>query len=123
MTQQPKIGQHLIADFYGASNLDNIENIERALLDAAAAVNAQVLNSQLHKFAGGGGVTGVVLLAESHLSIHTWPEYGYAAFDIFLCGDNNPLPVLEILQLVFTPSHVEQQVLERGRLQDRLLDL
>ena len=123
MAEQHKIGQHLIADFYGAENLDDLSSIERALLRAAAAANATVLNSQLHKFDGGGGVTGVVLLSESHISIHTWPEYGYAAFDIFLCGDNDPLPALEILRNAFRPNYVEQQVIERGARQSRLLDL
>jgi len=80
------LGLHLIADIAGAQGLDDCARIETALRDAATAARVTVLDVRLHHFGEGHGVTGVVLLAESHISIHTWPEHGLAAVDIFVCG-------------------------------------
>lgn len=82
----PYDGVHLIADLTGGRGLDDVALIERALRDAAAAARATMLELRLHAFGPGQGVTGVALLAESHISIHSWPEHGYAAVDIFVCG-------------------------------------
>jgi len=79
-------GKHWLVEFYGAQSLDRVAPIRRALKSAAAAAGATLLKIQLHHFGGGNGVTGVALLAESHISIHTWPERGYADIDIFMCG-------------------------------------
>ncbi len=80
------LGLHLIADIAGAEGLDDSARIEAALRAAAHAARVTVLDVRLHHFGEGGGVTGVVLLAESHISIHTWPEHALAAVDIFVCG-------------------------------------
>ena len=82
----PTPGQHLIADIAGAARLDDAVWIESTLRDAAAAAGATVLEVRLHHFGPRQGVTGVALLAESHISIHTWPETGMAAIDVFVCG-------------------------------------
>ncbi len=82
------LGLHLIADIAGAEGIDDCTRIETALVAAAAAARVTVLDVRLHHFGEGNGVTGVVLLAESHISIHTWPEHGLAAVDIFVCGPN-----------------------------------
>ncbi|MCW3838252.1 adenosylmethionine decarboxylase [Sphingomonas canadensis] len=82
----PREGQHLIADLAGCSRLDDAAWIERCLTEAAAAAGATLLEVRLHAFGAGQGVTGVALLAESHISIHSWPEYGTACVDIFMCG-------------------------------------
>ena len=66
--------------------LDDIEYIKQAMLDAARAVGATIVGESFHKFEP-QGVTGVVSIAESHLCIHTWPEHGYAAADVFTCGE------------------------------------
>lgn len=86
---QPYDGRHLIAELHDAAHLSDADFIEAALRDAAAAAGATVLDVRLHHFGPGQGVTGVALLAESHISIHTWPEHGYAAIDIFMCGRTN----------------------------------
>lgn len=84
-------GHHLIADLHGAAHLTDVAHVERCLRAAAAAGGATVLEVRLHSFGPGQGVTGVALLAESHISIHTWPEYGSACIDIFLCGRTHDL--------------------------------
>jgi S-adenosylmethionine decarboxylase len=82
----PATGIHLIADIAGASHLGDVAAIEAILRAAAAAARVRVLGVNLHHFGPEQGVTGVALLAESHISIHTWPEEGLAAVDIFVCG-------------------------------------
>ncbi|HEU0044813.1 adenosylmethionine decarboxylase [Sphingomonas sp.] len=84
-------GTHLLADLSGCSGLDDAARVELALREAVAAASATLLDVRLHHFGPGQGVTGVALLAESHISIHTWPEHGYAAVDIFLCGQSHDL--------------------------------
>ena len=79
-------GTHLFADLTGCAGLDNAARVESALHEAVAAAGATLLDIRLHHFGPEQGVTGVALLAESHISIHTWPEHCYAAVDIFLCG-------------------------------------
>lgn len=85
------IGHHLIADLRDAQRLADAAHIEACLIAAAAAAGATLLEVRLHSFGEGQGVTGVALLAESHISIHTWPEYGTACIDIFLCAKTHDL--------------------------------
>jgi len=82
------LGKHLILEFYGCTPeaLNDKEKIETILVDAAVNAGAEVIHPFFHQFSP-HGVSGVVVIAESHLSIHTWPEYGYAAVDVFVCGD------------------------------------
>lgn len=107
-------GQHCIADFWGCSHLCDAAHIEASMCAAAAAANTTVLDSMLHSFPG-NGVTGVVLLAESHISIHTWPELNYAAFDIFMCGKSCPEHALAVLKESFSPEKFEVTTLLRGK--------
>ncbi len=104
-------GLHLLIDLWGARYLDDVDAIESALLDAAREAHATVLNVHLHKFLTGGGVSGVVVLAESHISIHTWPELGFAAVDVFMCGDCDAFDAVPALERAFSPSriHVDEQ--------------
>jgi S-adenosylmethionine decarboxylase len=84
-------GTHLLADLTGCAGLDDGARVEAALRAAVVAAEATLLDVRLHHFGPGQGVTGVAQLAESHISIHTWPEHGYAAVDIFLCGSRHDL--------------------------------
>ncbi len=84
-------GKHIIMDASGCNpkTLDNLELLKQILADAAEKANATVLNVAFHHFTP-QGVSGVVVVSESHLSIHTWPEYNYAALDFYTCGDADP---------------------------------
>src|ERR1700712_51388 len=82
------IGKHLLCEMSGcnAVAIANLDAVKHALYAAAEAANATSLNGYFHQFSP-TGVSGILCLAESHISIHTWPETGYAAVDIFTCGD------------------------------------
>jgi S-adenosylmethionine decarboxylase len=106
-------GTHLLIDLNDASGLDDLAGIELALKEAAIAGGATILNSDLHHFEPNGGVSGVVILAESHITIHTWPETGYAALDVFMCGECDPYKAIPVLKRAFKPGNV--QVIENRR--------
>ena len=97
-------GAHLIIDLYEAEQLDDIEHIEAALRRCVEAAGATLLHIHLHHFEPNGGVSGVAVLAESHISIHTWPENAYAALDIFMCGNANPDACVPVLREAFKPE-------------------
>ena len=108
-------GAHLIIDLYDAERLDDIDHIEETLRRCVAAANATLLHIHLHHFEPNGGVSGVAVLAESHISIHTWPEAGYAALDVFMCGDANPDACVPVLREAFKPRRVAVSELLRGQ--------
>lgn len=97
-------GTHLIVDLWQASNLDEAAVVEHVLRQASAAAGATLLNIDLHRFAPSGGITGVAVLAESHISIHTWPERAYAAVDVFMCGGAEPHRAINVLRSAFEPG-------------------
>src|SRR3984885_15081426 len=99
-------GSHLIIDLWGAERLDDRDHIEQALIDAGKAAGATLLHIHLHTFSEGGGISGVAVLAESHISVHTWPERGYAAFDVFMCGDAEPRKALGVFKDAFSPGRI-----------------
>ena len=93
------IGRHLIAEFYRCESgfLDDAERIQRLMLETAEIIGATVMGVSFHRFTP-QGVSGTVVISESHLSIHTWPEYGYVAVDIYTCGGLDPRPGFEYLR-------------------------
>lgn len=107
-------GAHILVDFWGASAMDDVEFVARTLRAAAEACGATVLHAHVHEFPSSGGVSGVAVLAESHISIHTWPEIDYAAFDIFMCGDCAPMLAVPVLRRAFRPERVQVDEQKRG---------
>jgi len=114
-------GTHLIIEFVHAINLDDLERIKAALIEATRVSGATLLHVYMHRFSEAGGVSAVVVLAESHISIHTWPQYGYAAIDIFMCGTCNPFLAIPVLRNALAPKKVKVQEFLRGEV--RALDV
>lgn len=107
-------GVHLIIDLHEAERLDDLAHVEAALRDCTRAAGASLLHIHLHHFTLNGGVSGVAVLAESHISVHTWPECGYAAFDVFMCGETKPQRAVEVLKRAFRPGRITVSELLRG---------
>jgi S-adenosylmethionine decarboxylase len=107
-------GVHLIVDLHGAERLDDIEHIETTLRRCVEAARATLLHIHLHHFQP-SGVSGVAVLAESHISIHTWPEAGYAALDVFMCGSADPDQCIPVLREAFSAKRVGVNELLRGQ--------
>lgn len=107
-------GTHLLIDLWGAERLDDIEFVRRTLVDCVEAAGASLLHIHLHHFTPNQGVSGVAVLAESHISIHSWPETGYAALDVFMCGDAEPHKAVEVLRRNFKPATVSVEEVMRG---------
>ncbi|NVN12115.1 MULTISPECIES: adenosylmethionine decarboxylase [Nguyenibacter] len=108
-------GTHLLVDLWEARNLDDPAQIDRILCEAAVTAGATILHSHFHHFSPNGGVSGVVVLAESHISIHTWPERNFAAVDIFMCGACDPNLAIPVMQRLFQAERVEVDEQRRGR--------
>ena len=107
-------GTHLVFDFWGADRLDDLALMERAMVEAVLAAGATLLHIHLHHFTPNGGISGVAVLAESHLSVHSWPERGFAAFDVFMCGAADPVKSVAVLERYFRPQQVHVGQLFRG---------
>jgi len=115
-TDEAHLGRHLLADLHGVAPqlLREPQAIERILLRAAQAAGATSIFSKFHQFGDGLGVTGVLLLRESHISIHTWPEHGFAAVDVFMCGDAQPEVAIGIVRQALQPQQVRIEEVARG---------
>ncbi len=99
-------GTHLILDLWEAERLDDLAHMETALRRCVEVAGATLLHLHLHRFTPNGGISGVAVLAESHISVHSWPERGYAAFDIFMCGAARPHRAIEVLREAFRPKRM-----------------
>jgi S-adenosylmethionine decarboxylase len=108
-------GKHLILDLWGAHDLDSLELMEKTLRCCVEAAQATLLHIHLHHFSPNGGISGVAVLAESHISVHTWPERDFAAFDIFMCGVARPAECIPIINAAFKPKSMEIQEILRGK--------
>ena len=109
------LGRHLLGEFYGCDRdlLDDVEAVTDLLLAAATAVGATVVAHAFHRYEP-HGVSGTLLIAESHLSVHTWPEHGYVAVDIFTCGGLDPRPGFELIAERLHATSTRQHEIWRG---------
>lgn len=107
---------HGLLDLYGcpAALLRDAAALERAMRQAATQAGATILSAHFHTFGAGGGVTGVLLLAESHITIHTWAEHHFAAVDIFLCGSLKPEIAAQSLQTALQVQTADWREYPRG---------
>uniref|UniRef100_UPI0025F8818F adenosylmethionine decarboxylase n=1 Tax=uncultured Hyphomicrobium sp. TaxID=194373 RepID=UPI0025F8818F len=107
-------GRHLMIDLYGAKRLDDVGHVERVLKQCVEASGATLLHMHLHPLKPTGGVTGVAVLKESHIAIHSWPGDGYAALDIFMSGSADPANAIPVLQKAFSAREVRVTTQLRG---------
>lgn len=107
-------GTHLIIELWDGKNFSSLPRTKKILEDAVKACGATLLKINLHKFSPSGGISGAALLKESHISIHTWPEYKYAAMDIFVCGSVNPYDAIVVIKKGFTAKNIQIAELKRG---------
>jgi len=108
------VGQHLHIDIYGASHLTDANYIQKACEEASIATGATILASNFHHFGGEYGVTGVVLLSSSHLSIHTWSEFNMACIDVFVCDGDDPMLAIPVIEKRFNPNRTVINLYKRG---------
>jgi S-adenosylmethionine decarboxylase len=114
------LGRHVLAEIYGCDFdiLNNIQKVERIMINAALEAGAEVREFVFHKFSP-QGISGVVVISESHLAIHTWPELGYAAVDVFTCGDKvDPWDACNYLTEHFEAKQISAKESKRGILND-----
>jgi len=112
------LGKHLIVELYGCSSelLNSLVQVEKILIEAAELSKATIVQPVFHHFSP-HGISGVVVIAESHFSIHTWPEYGYCALDIFTCGEQiDPDASLQFLKSRFQAGNMSVMEIKRGTL-------
>lgn len=114
------LGRHILAEFWEGINFTDPNFIEKTLKEAALHAGANILGAFTHHFGDELGVTSVVILSESHISIHTWPEHNYAAIDIFMCGNANPVTAIKFLQSTLQPNEVKINEHLRGELATKL---
>ncbi|HEX2117466.1 MAG TPA: adenosylmethionine decarboxylase [Alphaproteobacteria bacterium] len=107
-------GTHLLVELWGAKNLGDVAITDQMLRDSTTAAGATLLHVHLHHFGPNAGLSGVAVLAESHISIHTWPERGYAAIDIFMCGACDPYKAIPVMKRAFEPATVQLSEQKRG---------
>lgn len=106
-------GTHITLDIWGADFLDDEIIVERALRDAVRDCGATLLELFVHRFRP-QGLTAVAVLGESHISIHAWPELGYAALDMFTCGACDPHDAVPAIQAAFRPQQLQIAEQKRG---------
>jgi S-adenosylmethionine decarboxylase len=110
-------GTHLIIDVWDGERLDDLPHVEAALRRCVEEAGATLLHIHLHHFTPNGGISGVAVLAESHISIHSWPERSYAALDVFMCGESVPQKAVPVLQEAFGTLNVEVREILRGEIE------
>ncbi len=114
------LGLHILADLYGvkADKIDRVEDIRELLEESVKNANLTKISSHYYQFQP-HGATGVILLAESHISIHTWPEHGIATVDVYTCGDpSKAYKAMDYIISKLSPTRVDKQVHDRGILEE-----
>lgn len=110
------LGRHILCESYGCAPevLNDRKGVEQIMVDAALKTGAEVREVAFHKFSP-QGVSGVVIISESHLTIHTWPELGYASIDVYTCGDHvDPWAAINYMNEAFGATSVDAKEYERG---------
>ena len=108
-------GFHFIVEASGCGPvISQVDRLQEILVEAARRANTQVWSVSFHRFPP-DGVSGVVVISESHLSIHTWPERDFAAIDLFMCGACDPYRAIPVLKRAFKPSRIDLTEQRRGR--------
>lgn len=107
-------GVHLIIELWDGKFFSSLTKIKEILKNSVKACNATLLKINLHKFTPYGGISGIAVIKESHISIHTWPEYKYAALDIFVCGTVDPYQAIPVVKNGFKPKNIQITELKRG---------
>jgi S-adenosylmethionine decarboxylase len=110
------LGRQILVEFYDcdADIINDVPQIENILLSATRAAKASIISHNFHKFSP-HGVSGTIVIAESHIAIHTWPEYNYAAVDIFTCGETiDPWVIQEYVKDSFLSKNVSSIEMKRG---------
>lgn len=114
-----QLGKHILVEFYNCDEkiLNDVDKIELYMNEAAQAAKATIVESVFHIF-NPHGISGAVIIMESHITIHTWPEYGYAAVDLFTCGDSiDPWTAFEYLKEKLKSKKYETSEVARGILE------
>ena len=113
------LGRHLIVELWGCDNTDSEGIVEDALREMVEACNVTIRQMHVYPWEPHNGVSAIAIVAESHMSIHTWPELAYIAVDIFTCGEQaNPDAAVPVLQRFFSPERIEVMQVSRGMLLD-----
>lgn len=121
VSERKSLGTHILVDYYGCDKkiLNDRNQIRGLMLDAAGVANASIVTDFFHLFSP-CGISGVIVIKESHFTIHTWPEYGYAAVDLFTCGNNLDLQeAMYFLEKKLAASQMEYNNVLRGLLQEK----
>lgn len=113
--QRRDFGKHYLVEFVGCDpeKIRTVDIVREPFLEAARASGATILNSHFHQFQP-HGMSAMIFIAESHFSLHTWPEDGYAAFDVLTCGVMEPERTIEALRIFFGAARTEVRVFTRG---------
>ncbi len=114
MDEIKHLGKHLLIEAWKMKNLNRSDVIRKTLKEIIKATGATLLDLKVHKF-DPQGISGIAVIAESHITIHTWPEFSYAAIDIFTCGTRvNPYAAIPIVKKYLKPKHIKIMDFKRG---------
>lgn len=116
-------GKHLIVELWGAKNISSEENTKEVLKNSVEICGATLIEVHAHTFSPYDGISAIAVLKESHISVHTWPEFRYAAVDIFVCGDVDPYLALPVLKEGFAAEEIQVMEFKRGIFDEKRLAL